>query len=312
MAKIITLKNDKQHPVAKADLVKYIPEYNNLRASNPDFKKTVDYMYETRLGYVYAMRDFLPSGLKGLLLVAFLAAYMSTISTQLNWGASYFVNDLYKRFLRKEQTFSDTKTADKHYVTAARIFTLVAMAISLFATTQISSIRGVWGFVVECGAGLGLVLILRWYWWRINAWSEIAATATPFIGYSISKFYFGWSFPDNPEALFFTVGITTVVWIAVTFITKPEPINVLGSFYERVQPGGAWKPVRQHLNTTAPSENLWALLFSWVGAILFTYSLLFGIGKIIFGEWILAAELATTALAGFLLMRFGMRKTEAK
>lgn len=129
---------------------------------------------DVRLGYVYAMRDFLPEGWRGLLLVAFLAAYMSTISTQLNWGAGYLVNDVYKRFVRKD-------AAPNHYVLAARLSTLLLMAIGLGVSFFVNSISAAWGFIMQAGAGLGLVLILRWYWWRINAWSEIAATVAPFI-----------------------------------------------------------------------------------------------------------------------------------
>ncbi len=135
---------------------------------------------EKRLGFVMAMKDFLPAGLMGLLLVAFLAAYMSTISTQLNWGASYLVNDFYLRFF-------EPGASQKKLIKVSRIVTFLLMIIAVFATSQMNSISGVWQFIIECGAGLGLVLILRWYWWRINAWSEITATIAPFIGYWFSN-----------------------------------------------------------------------------------------------------------------------------
>ncbi|MFY7786224.1 MAG: sodium:solute symporter family transporter, partial [Thermoflexibacteraceae bacterium] len=116
-----------------------------------------------KLGYVMAIKDFLPAGLKGLLLVAFLAAYMSTIATQLNWGTSYLINDFYKRFITPQAT-------EKQLVGSSRIGTFVIMLAALFVTAQLSTMEGAFKFMIECGAGLGLVLILRWYWWRINAW----------------------------------------------------------------------------------------------------------------------------------------------
>jgi solute:Na+ symporter, SSS family len=266
---------------------------------------------DKKLGYVMAMRDFLPPGLKGLLLVTFLAAYMSSISSQLNWSTSYFVNDLYKRFIRKDETFQNEAIAQKHYVLVSRIYTLVVMLIALFAYTQINSIRDVWGFVIECGAGLGLVLILRWYWWRINAWSEIVGTITPFIGYALAKFYFHWqNFPDDPRGLYLTVGLTTIAWIAATFITKPEKPEILQKFYERIQPQGNWKPVRESMNIPQPRSTMPFLFLSWISAIVMTYSALFLIGSIIFGDYGVAGVLLVSASAGFFFMRMGMKRAE--
>jgi solute:Na+ symporter, SSS family len=266
---------------------------------------------DKKLGYVMAMRDFLPPGLKGLLLVTFLAAYMSSISSQLNWSTSYFVNDLYKRFIKKDETFQNEAVAQKHYVLVSRIYTLVVMLIALFAYTQINSIRDVWGFVIECGAGLGLVLILRWYWWRINAWSEIVGTITPFIGYALAKFYFHWqNFPDDPRGLYLTVGLTTVAWIAATFITKPEKPEILQKFYERIQPQGSWKPVRESMNIPQPRSTMPFLFLSWISAIVMTYSVLFLIGSIIFGDYGVAGVLLVSASVGFFFMRMGMKRAE--
>ena len=182
---------------------------------------------DLKLGYVMAMRDYLPGGWRGLLLVAFLAAYMSTISTQLNWGAGYLVNDGYKRFIRPQ-------AEEKELVRVSRITTLVLMAIALYATTQMNSISGVWSFLIECGAGLGGVLILRWYWWRINAWSEISATVMPVVAYSVAHFALDRTFPNS---FFFTVGITTLAWLLVTFLTRPDCPEHLQAFVDRVRPG---------------------------------------------------------------------------
>ncbi|MEW6468386.1 MAG: sodium:solute symporter family protein [Bacteroidota bacterium] len=262
---------------------------------------------DKKLGYVMAMKEFLPAGLKGLLLVAFLAAYMSTISTQLNWGASYLVNDFYKRFMRPKEQFASNAQAEKHYVQISRITTLLTMGIALYVTTLISSISGVWSFIIECGAGLGLVLILRWYWWRINAWSEITATAAPFIGYSVSRFLLGLEFPDS---FFLTVGFTTAAWLLVTFITGPESDETLKRFYDKVRPQGAWNPVRQRMNITGHKSRLGGLFVCWLSSVAMTYSILFLSGKLIFKEWIDALWCLGAALASFIVLRLAVSKTK--
>lgn len=248
-----------------------------------------------------AMKDFLPVGLKGMLLVAFLAAYMSTISTQLNWGSSYLVSDLYKRFLKPENKFNTSDEAQKHYVNIGRLATLASMGIALFATTQISTISGVWTFIIECGAGLGLVLILRWYWWRINAWSEISATLAPFVGYAVSKFILGFEFPNS---FFLTVGFTTVTWLIVTFITQPEKKETLSAFYKKVKPLGNWKPFVSEEQVKFRKNRLWQLVMAWLLAITMTYSILFLTGYTIFREWDSALTwLAIALISGIPLIR---------
>lgn len=261
---------------------------------------------DKKLGYVMAMKEFLPTGLKGLLLVAFLAAYMSTISTQLNWGASYLVNDLYKRFIKPKGKFPDESSAQKNYVLMGRIFTLLTMLIALFITTLINSISGVWSFIIECGAGLGLVLILRWYWWRINAWSELTATFVPFIIYALSKYVWDLEFP---ESFFVTVGVTTLAWIIVTFITPPESQEVLNKFYLKVRPDGNWKPVKELLGLKTPASKTWNLIVCWLTAVLFTYSILFLTGKLIFQEWLESLYWSITAVISFIILRTFMNKT---
>ncbi|HRZ28767.1 MAG TPA: Na+:solute symporter, partial [Spirochaetota bacterium] len=217
----------------------------------PEAKKT---------GYVLAMRDHLPAGLLGLLVAAFLAAYMSTISTHLNWGTSYLVNDLYRRFIRKSES-------ERHYVLVSRIFTLALMVVSSMLIFVIDSISGAWSFIIECGAGLGLVLILRWYWWRINAWSEISAMIAPFAGYALTRYVLGISFP---ESLFFIVGLTTAVWISVTFATRPVDEERLTSFYRRVMPQGpGWKRFAAE-EGAAKGDSLPSLFVNWalgIGAV---------------------------------------------
>lgn len=228
---------------------------------------------DKKLGYVMAMKDFLPVGLKGLLLVAFFAAYMSTISTQLNWGTSYLINDFIKSFLPKD-------ASEKTQVNYGRVATLLMMLIALGVTTQINSIAGVWQFLVECGAGLGMVLILRWYWWRINAWSEIVATLAPFIGYAIAHFYLQWTFPNS---FFFTISFTTMAWMQATWLTKPEENELLQAFHDRVKPAGAWGDFAKD---TANQHSLGLLALTWISSILLAYSILFAIGYTLFAEWI--------------------------
>ncbi|MCP4440268.1 MAG: Na+:solute symporter [Aureispira sp.] len=259
---------------------------------------------DAKLGYVYAMRDFLPSGLQGLLLVAFLAAYMSTISTQLNWGASYVVNDLYKRFISPNES-------DKHYVFSSRIFTLVLMVIGLIVSTKVNSISGAWGFIMQCGAGLGLVLILRWYWARINAWSEIAATIAPF--FSTTILYF--TDIAFPEAFLITVLFTTVVWLAVTFLTPPTDAKTLQNFWQKVHQQDAPNVgnmdntiLDSHISTAPKPYGIADLLLCWLSGIVLTYSMLFLTGKLLLKEWNTAGICAVLALVSAFGLQFFMKK----
>lgn len=228
----------------------------------------------TRLGFIYAINDFLPAGIKGLLVAAFFAAYMSTIATHLNWGTSYIVNDFYQRFVNKDKD-------EKHYVLISRLSTIGLMIISVIVTFFINTISGAWEFIMECGAGVGLVLILRWFWWRINAWSEISAMITPFIVYSVLV-QFEVKFPDT---LFIIVPITTLVWIIVTFLTKPDEQKVLNKFYEKVHPGGIlWKKVSSGLPDVKSDTGFFGMFINWVFGVILVYSILFGTGKLIFGD----------------------------
>jgi len=253
---------------------------------------------DKKLGYIMAMRDYLPVGLKGLLITAFLAAYMSTISSQLNWGASYLVNDLYKRFIKPDAT-------NKQLVWAAQLATGLIMIAGLTITPMIKSIEQVWLFVIECGAGLGLVLILRWYWWRINAWTELTAVIVPFIGYIVSKYVLGLAFPNS---FFLTVSITTLSWVVVMYATKPVDMEVLKKFYARVKPGGAWKPVRVALGIEAKTDTIMPLVWCWISSVAMTYGILFLIGYIIFKEWNNAFVMMSVISGSFVILAYNSRK----
>ncbi len=259
---------------------------------------------DVKEGYLFAIRDFLPAGLKGLLLIALLAAYMSTISTQLNWGASFIVNDLYKRFIKPSDSFSSVLKSQKHYVFISRLVTILIMIVSLYTTTLITSISQVWSFILECGAGLGLVLILRWYWWRINAWSEITATIVPFIVYAISRFVYHIEFPVS---FFLTVGITTISWVLVTYLTPPTSKVVLNNFCMRVRPQGSWKIIYKNLNINPPNNNMTKLFVSWISSVVMTYSILFSSGKLIFLEFKQCIIWFFVAVISFIILNWSLK-----
>lgn len=246
-------------------------------------------------GFVLAMRDFLPTGLKGLLIAAFFAAYMSTIATHLNWGTSYLINDFYKRFIKKTDS-------EKHYVFISRIITILLMFLSVIVTTQMETISGVWAFLIECGAGLGLVLILRWFWWRINAAGEIAATVTPFIIFLLIKVS-GVNI-TFPHTLFVVVPITTISWLITIYLTKPDNTNKLTEFFCRIHPGGpGWKRFALQNPDIKPDSGYLYLLLDWILGIVLVYMFLFGTGKIIFGELMTGLGLyAIGAVAGLIII----------
>jgi Na+/proline symporter len=216
------------------------------------------------------------------MMAGFAAAYMSTIGTQLNWGASYLVNDFYKRFIRKNAT-------DKHYVGASRLATIGLFLVALAVTTQLSSIERVQKYLLAIGAGTGLVLILRWYWQRINAWSELSAMIGSLVISTIAmhtilpRFAAG---DPNADAwvMVVTVGATTVIWLVVTMLTPKEPAQVLDAFNKRVR----------------PQETHWGVAWAnWVAGIVAVYASLFGIGKLIFGETGAGLGLLALAIVAF-------------
>ena len=245
-------------------------------------------------GYVMVMRDFLPPGWRGVLIAAFVAAYMSTISTQLNWGTSYIVNDFYRRFVRTDGT-------DQHYVWVSRFATIVTMILGAIVTFYLDSIRQAWEFVLESGAGIGLVLILRWYWWRVNAWSEIAAMVAPALGFFYLKAFTSIVFPYT---LLYLVAWTTICWLAVTLATPPEPEAHLVAFYRRVRPGGpGWGPIAKKAGGLPP-EPIGGLVIDWVAGWILIYAVLFGIGSALLGSIVTAlACFGVATVATFVIWR---------
>jgi Na+/proline symporter len=256
-------------------------------------------LQDREAGYVHAFVDLMPTPWRGVMLAGFAAAYMSTVATQLNWGASYLVNDFYKRFVRKHE-------AERHYVAVSRVATILLFLASIAVTWQLSSIEQAWRFLLALGAGTGLVLILRWYWWRVSAWSEISAMVTSLVVATIAILTIPERFaPGDPNAdaviMLVTVGVTTVVWLSVTFLTAPEPDAVLESFYRRVRPGGpGWARVSAAAGFGREPIPGGALAWTnWVAGVVAVYTTLFGIGKCVLGEWSIGAVLLAVAAGAF-------------
>ncbi len=252
---------------------------------------------EGKAAYPMAINKFLPAGLKGLLIASFLAAFMSTIDTHLNWGSSYFINDLYKRFIVKD-------AKEGHYVIVSRICVVVLMLIAAVAASFMNSISKAWEFLIPMGAGIGLVLILRWFWWRINAWSEISGLTASVIINLILQFF------DLAiqHRIFIIVPSSIAVWVTVTFLTRPEPEEKLAGFYNLVAPGGSWRPIKNKINTTKKTVLGWNFLVNWFAGVALIYGVTFGIGKLIFGDLITGGILLFIAGVGFFIIYIGLRK----
>jgi SSS family solute:Na+ symporter len=254
-------------------------------------------------GFVRTIVDtaVFPPALRGVMIAAFAAAYMSSVGTQLNWGASYLVNDFYRRFLVRARS-------ERHYVVASQLATLLVMAISCVVTWHMDSIAGAWQLLIAIGAGTGGVLILRWFWWRINAWSEVVAMAASFVASVVLQVGFGWRSSDPREfawLVLVTVGLSTGAWLAVTWLTPPEPEETLLAFYRRVRPSAAlWAPIARLAPDVVPVRDALRNLVDWAAGCVLVYSVLFGVGKLIFGETALGLGLlAVGAAAGWVIYR---------
>ena len=235
---------------------------------------------DPKMGYPKMMITFLPAGLKGLMIAAFFGAFMSTIDTHLNLGASYIVNDFYKRFIKK-------KASPSHYVFISRITVIIIMVFAGFTAYWMESIKGGWELLLAVGAGTGLIYILRWYWWRINAWSEIAAMACSFVTAMILlKTPLGRGGDLNwAYRIIITVGITTFVWVLITFLTPPVDKEHLANFYKKIHPPGIWKYVEKEFSAHSNNQPLLLDILNWIFGTFLVYSALFGFGKIILLEF---------------------------
>ena len=267
-----------------------------------------------KAGYPLVMNTLLGPGMKGILIVSFLAAFMSTIDTHLNWGASYLINDIYKRFFKPDES-------ESHYVLVGKVLTAILMVMAAFTAMKMQSISKAWEFIFSMGAGIGLVLILRWFWWRINAWSEIVALSTSIIVtitleviagvqtistgneytlFGTAPFLFGISFQVHHK-LMIIVPLSITAWVTATYLTQPEPIYRLKEFYQRVQPGGWWAPVTQGFeHSLQPVSD--GIFIQWIAGILMIYGFTFGIGNLIFNNYSHAVLLFGCAAIGTYLV----------
>ena len=302
--------------VALASLVVY-PELSDIQAAFPGLDPSIlghDLAYP-------AMLVFLPSGLLGLVVASLAAAYMSTISTHLNWGASYVVQDAYRRFLAPDRD-------DKHYVLIARLSTVFLTVLMGLVALALTNALQAFQILLQIGAGTGLVFILRWFWWRINAWSEISAMV---ISFGVAVWFSGiggaWSVPDWSPTRQLVVGvvITTVGWILVTLVTPPADRDRLVSFHRQIRPmGPGWGPVVEDRRAAGdaigadgkvagePVESLSAAALAWLLGCLAVYSAMFGTGYVLYGEPLPGVVLLTVAAAGAvavlkLMPRVGLR-----
>ena len=278
---------------------------------------------EDKLGHdlaYSAMLTKLPSGLIGLVLASLVAAYMSTISTHLNWGASYIVNDFYKQQI-------NTKATEKQLVAVGRLATVILMVCSALLALVLTNALQLFDIILMFGAGTGLIFILRWFWWRINAWSEISAMfVSGFVSILLNFTALGdYCFGD--EGLFpawakfpVIVLVTTLVWLTVTLLTQAESKTVLQNFYKRIQPGGpGWQKVVNDAKADdielVDTKEAWSVpsgILAMLVGCAFIYSVMFATGYWIYGETTLALSTTISAIiAGYLLVRI-WKKISAK
>jgi Na+/proline symporter len=236
---------------------------------------------DPEVGYIKVWVDYLPGAFRGFMLAAFAAAYMSTIATQLNWGSSYIVNDFYRRFVARASN-------EQHYVLAAKCLTAFLALLGAAVSLVMTSVSGAWQLLLGIGAGTGAVYLLRWYWWRINAWSEVSAMVAAAITTALLRAVIhiqGTEATVFAKSILLTVAVTSLVWLAVTYLTTPEPQSKLLDFYRRVRPGvSGWKRIAALAPEVPPSRDGRYNVMDWVLGCLMVYMTLFGIGKLLLGS----------------------------
>jgi Na+/proline symporter len=277
--------------VALASLIVY-PNLDAITARFPGLDPSI-----VRHDLAYpAMLVFLPHGLLGLVVASLAAAYMSTISTHLNWGASYVVDDVYKRFVAPDRD-------DRHYVRVARLSTVLLIVLAGMVSLWLENALQAFQILLQIGAGTGLIFLLRWFWWRINAWSELAAMVISFmVAFYLQFVHQALGFEPLHPSLMLVLGvaITTAGWLAVTLVTPATDAATLQAFYDRIRPFNAgWKAAVQ----TGPTEGSFtAALLSWVLGCTVVYAALFGTGYFLYGEPLLG----TTFMAVVVLAAAGV------
>jgi Na+/proline symporter len=260
-----------------------------------DISRTLPWVDPRLIGHDMAypaMLTFLPSGFMGLMIAGLLAAYVSTLSTHLNWGTSYLVHDLYRRFISTDRT-------ERHYVAVGRVVTALLMLLAALLTLVLDSARQGFELLMSIGAGTGSIYLLRWFWWRVNAWSEIAAMVSSF---AVASGFFiagrmGAGVPSH-VALLVTVLLTTVVWVTVAFVAPATDRETLASFYRLVRPAGpGWQTIRHEVGLPASPDSLSHAVLGWTLGCTFVYAALFGVGSFLYGRGLQAAFWASVFLA---------------
>src|SRR5215216_3913078 len=260
--------------VALASTIIY-PQLSDISATFPNLDRS---LLGNDIAYPAMMR-FLPAGFLGLVVAGTLAAYRSTIETHLNWGTSYLVHDFYRRFLRPG-------LSEKHYVLVGRLTTAGLMICAAFMTYALGTAKEAFELILSIGAGTGLLYLLRWFWWRVSAWSEIAAMVSSFLvalGFFIARKQ-GLQLAAE-VSLLVTVGVTTIVWVTTTLLAAPTDPATLDRFYMQVRPAGpGWRPVAERVGVTGAVDSLPQALLGWVLGCAFVYSGLFGTGSLLYGR----------------------------
>lgn len=268
---------------------------------------------DPELAYPRMIAEFLPAGIRGVMVASLIAAFMSTMDTQLNWGASYLVNDVYKRFIKPD-------APEMHYVLMSRLAMLGLVGLGALAAWQSDSVSGAWKYLITLTAGVGFVGLLRWYWWRINAWSEISALVSSVV-IANGALFLGWFdragwlpagfYPqsvapvyDNfASRLVLVIGTCTVVWVVVTFLTRPHSLGHLEDFYRRVRPGGWWGPIARACPDVPRDRAIWNWL-PWSLGVVCIYAGLFGVGYLCLARpWQGLACLAVSVASGWIMLR---------
>ncbi|HKK92354.1 MAG TPA: sodium:solute symporter family protein, partial [Longimicrobiales bacterium] len=276
--------------VALASIVVF-PTLDSIQAAFPNIDPSI---LGNDLAYP-AMLTFLPAGLLGLVVASLAAAYMSTISTHLNWGASYIVQDFWRRFVKPDAT-------ERQAVTAARVSTAVLTVLMTLVALELQTALETFNIILQIGAGTGLVFILRWFWWRINAWSEISAMV---VSFGVAVWLRGgvagisWPVPDwnSSTQLVAAVAITTVAWMSVTFLTRPTDRSVLESFHDRIRPmGPGWRAVVGEVEPTEGESPTAAIAGFFLG-VTAIYAALFATGSALYGNVGSAITLGVVAVA---------------
>ena len=260
--------------VALASTIIY-PQLSDISATFPNLDRS---LLGNDIAYPAMMR-FLPAGFLGLVVAGTLAAYRSTIETHLNWGTSYLVHDFYRRFLRPGLT-------ERHYVFVGRLTTAGLMICAALMTYALATAREAFELILSIGAGTGLLYLLRWFWWRVSAWSEIAAMISSFLvalGFFVARKN-GLAISAE-TSLLITVGVTTVVWVATTLLAPATDAATLDRFFTQVRPAGpGWRPVAARLGVTGVEDSMSQSLLGWVLGCLFVYAGLFGTGSLLYGR----------------------------